>query len=184
MDMLAVEIPVAIIAQQAVATIRPEDDAGHVAALDLRFQAAVKQNDAATIDAILHEKYRLVLGDGTTVSREQLIEEARSKSVIYEIQDEDPGTQSVMIWGDTAVVTARLRIKGKRSGAPFDRTLWFTDTYIRTAAGWRYAYAQASLPLPANSRSEKGDGASFPVRQDSSIAGEAPPIALADHARI
>ena len=29
-----------------------------------------------------------------------------------------------------------------------DRTLWFSDTYVRTAQGWRYAFGQASLALP------------------------------------
>lgn len=124
-------------------------DATLVAALDLRFQAAVKRNDAAAMDAILHPDFLLVLGNGTKVLREALLQEARSGAVVYEIQDEDPGTQTVKVWGTTAVVTARLRIKGTRDGRPFDRSLWFTDTYVRTASGWRYAYAQASLPLPA-----------------------------------
>ena len=124
-----------------------EVDRAEVAALDLAFQAAVKRNDAAAIDAILHPHYALVLGDGTFVSREELIDEARRGVCRYDVQDEDEGTQTVRLWGDTAVVTARLRIKGVRDGTPFDRTLWFSDTYVRTAAGWKYASAQASLPL-------------------------------------
>lgn len=135
-----------------LAVLAPEldavrSDAAQVAELDLRFQAAVKRNDADTMAAILDPDYLLVLGDGTKVSREELLDEARSGATAYEIQDEDPGTQSVKVWGDTAVVTARLRIKGSRDGRPFDRRLWFTDTYVRSSQGWRYAYAQASLPL-------------------------------------
>ncbi len=53
-----------------------------------------------------------------------------------------------MVDGDTAVVTAKLRLKGNRAGKPFDRLLWFSDTYVRTPAGWRYLFGQASLPLP------------------------------------
>lgn len=87
------------------------DDAAQIAALDLRFQGAVKNSDATTTDAILHRKYQLILGDGTRVSRVELIDEARSGAAAYDIQDEDPGAQSVMVWGDTAVVTARLREK-------------------------------------------------------------------------
>ncbi|MGH8236878.1 MAG: hypothetical protein ACREXP_07615 [Steroidobacteraceae bacterium] len=30
----------------------------------------------------------------------------------------------------------------------FEYKLWFTDTYVRTRDGWRYAFGQASLPLP------------------------------------
>jgi hypothetical protein len=26
--------------------------------------------------------------------------------------------------------------------------LWFSDTYVRTQRGWRYAFGQASIALP------------------------------------
>lgn len=123
-------------------------DRAAIAALDLEFQRAVKVNDAATIDRILHPEYWLVLGNGTVVTRDELIQEARARTIEYEIQDEVPGTQQVRLWGDTAVVTAKLRIKGRRAGQIFSRTLWFSDTYVRTAEGWKYAFAQASLPVP------------------------------------
>ena len=131
-----------------------QQDAREVAALDLAFQAAVKRNDAAAIDRILHPQMILVVGSGAVVTREEIIAEAREASRTYEIQDEDPGTQTVRVFGDTAVVTARLRLKGHKRGEPFDYTLWFSDTYVRTADGWKYAFAQASLPLahrPSNS---------------------------------
>lgn len=126
----------------------PEDDRQVVAALDLAYQAAVKRNDAAAMDAILHDSFALILGNGRVVSREELLDEARTQRNIFDKQDEDPGTQTVRVWGDTAVVTARLWIKGTGKDGPFDRKLWFSDTYVRTPGGWRYAFAQASLPLP------------------------------------
>ena len=59
------------------------------------------------------------------------------------------GTQKVRVWGDTAVVTALLWVKGTGSGKTFDRKLWFSDTYVRTPTGWRYVFGQASLALPS-----------------------------------
>ena len=50
--------------------------------------------------------------------------------------------------GDTAVVTALLRLKGTNEGVPFDRRVWFSDTYVRTPEGWKYFFGQASLRLP------------------------------------
>lgn len=126
-------------------------DAQIVADLDVQFQAAVKVGDVAAMDQILHKDFFLVLGNGTVISRDALLQEAASGRIVYEIQDEDPGTQTVRVWGDTAVVTARLWIKGRRDGEPFERRLWFSDTYVRTPAGWKYAFAQASLPLPPDS---------------------------------
>lgn len=125
-----------------------EQDRKTVAALDIEYQSAVKRNDAVTMARILHEEFTLVLGDGRIQSRSDLLEQARSGMFQYEIQGEIAGTQTVRIWGDTAVVTALLWLKGTKRGVPFDRKLWFSDTYVRTSHGWRYAFAQASLPLP------------------------------------
>ena len=126
----------------------PERDAAEVAALDTAYQAAVEHNDAATMDRILADDFVLVLGTGTVHTKAELLEEARSKSITWDEQREIDGSQKVRVWGDTAVVTAKLRVKGTRDGKAFDRTLWFSDTYVRTASGWRYVFGQASIALP------------------------------------
>lgn len=120
--------------------------AAAVAELDRRFQAAVKQNDVAVIDEILDEDYVLVLGDGRTETRTDALRDAREKVTSYEIQDESE--KSVRVCGATAVVTARLRIIGRRAGATVDYTLWYSDVYVRRPQGWKYWVGQASLPLP------------------------------------
>jgi ketosteroid isomerase-like protein len=132
----------------ATSSFSPADDRAEVARIDTAFQAAVKTRDVATVDATLHPDYHLVVGDGRTVTREQQLAHSRDGHTLYEIQDEIPGTQTVRVAGDTAVVTAKLRIKGTTDGVPFDRTLWFSDTYVRTPKGWKYFFGQASLPLP------------------------------------
>ncbi|HEY0628759.1 MAG TPA: nuclear transport factor 2 family protein [Sphingomicrobium sp.] len=139
---------VALAGASAVAAAHAETDAQAVARLDLEYQAAVKRNDAETMDRILHPEFILVRGNGQTVSREAIIEAARKKTIDYEVQDEEPGTQSVRVYGDAAVVTALLNIKGRMEGGELERRVWFSDTYVRTPQGWKYAFAQVSLPLP------------------------------------
>src|SRR5207302_2201118 len=135
--------PVAVAALAAAPpTATPDGDHTEVGKLDREFQAAVERNDAPTMARILHEDMVLILGDGRVNTREEQLREARDKVITYEIQDEDPGTQAVRVHGATAVVTARLRIKGTRQGVRFDRRLWFSDVYVRTAAGWRYFFGQ------------------------------------------
>ncbi|MGH8175479.1 MAG: nuclear transport factor 2 family protein [Steroidobacter sp.] len=133
----------------------PEEDRRTVAELDTQYQTAVKQNDAQTMERILHEDMVLILGDGRTVTRSELLQSARDQTIQYERQDEDAGTQVVRVWGDTAVVTARLWIKGVSKAGSFDRRLWFSDTYVRTRDGWRYAFGQASLRLAESSAAEQ-----------------------------
>jgi len=125
----------------------PADDAAAVANRDTEYQAAVKKNDAATMDRILADDFVLVIGSGKTFSKADLLEQARSGKTVYEHQEDSQ--QKVRVWGDTAVVTALLWLKGTSDGKPFERKLWFSDVYVRTAKGWRYVFGQASLPLPA-----------------------------------
>ena len=126
----------------------PEEDAKTVAALDTKYQAAVKANDAQTMDQILADDFVLVTGRGKVYNKADLIDSARKREVTYERQDEQPETQKVRVWGDTAVVTALLWIKSVQGGKPADYKLWFSDTYVRTPTGWRYVFGQAYLPLP------------------------------------
>jgi ketosteroid isomerase-like protein len=126
------------------------DDARAIAAMDTQYQAAVESNDWRTMDRILHSDFVLVLGNGVAHNRERLIDNARNEVIVYDKQVEEPGTQVVRMYGnDTATVTALLWCKGTRKDGkpPFDFKLWFTDTYVRTADGWRYAFGQASMPI-------------------------------------
>jgi ketosteroid isomerase-like protein len=122
------------------------DDAKAVAALDTEYQAAVKNNNAATMDRILSDDMVVVIGSGKIYTKADLLEMARTRRVHYEHQEDSE--QTVRVWGDTAVVTAKIWLKGTDEGKPFDWHVWFSDTYVRTPAGWRYVHGQASLPLP------------------------------------
>src|SRR6266496_4168335 len=64
------------------------DDEKVVAALDTQYQAAVKDNDAATMDRILAGDFVLVTGQGKTQNKADLLKEARSKAIIYEHQED------------------------------------------------------------------------------------------------
>jgi ketosteroid isomerase-like protein len=119
-----------------------------VAGLDTEYQTAVERNDADTMDRILADDFVLVVGNGTVYTKPDLIQDARSEKTHYEKQVEIDNSQKVRVWGDTAVVTAKLWIKGTREGQAFERKLWFSDTYVRTKNGWKYVFGQASLALP------------------------------------
>ena len=144
---LAVAAVLACTAVTASPDSRAADEKA-VADLDTRYQAAVEGNDAATMDEILLDDFVLVVGNGTVYTKADLLKSAREKDFTWEHQVEEPGTQKVRVWGDTAVVTAKLWLKGTSGGKAIDKKLWFSDTYVRTAKGWRYAFGQASLSLP------------------------------------
>ena len=122
-----------------------ENDKKLVAKLDTEYQAAVEKNDAATMDRLLADDFILVTGSGKVYTKADLLEDARGGHTRYEHQSDNE--QNVRFWENTAVITAKLWEKGTENGKPFDYTLWFSDTYVRTPSGWKYVFGQASSPL-------------------------------------
>jgi uncharacterized protein (TIGR02246 family) len=131
------------VVQKASASAR--DAQATVAALDKEYQAAVKRNDAATMARIMADDFVLVTGSGRTYNKEDMLSDARGGATNYERNDED--VQTVRVWGDTAVVTAKLWEKYTVNGKSVDHKFWFSDTYVRTPSGWKYVFGQSSLPL-------------------------------------
>jgi ketosteroid isomerase-like protein len=125
-------------------------DESIVAALDIEYQEAVKNNDVATMDRILADDFVLVTGNGKIYTKADLLKEAAEENVIYERQEDS--NRTVRLWDNTAVVTALLWAKGTDRGKPFDYKVWFSDMYVRMATGWRYVFGQSSLRLPATSQ--------------------------------
>src|SRR5437868_3056058 len=119
-----------------------DDDRKVVAALDTEYQAAVKKNDAVTIDRILADDFVLVTASGKTYTKADLLNDARGGRTTYEHQEDS--MQTVRVWRNTAAVTASLWEKGIADGQAFDHTLWFSDIYVRTPAGWRYVFGQSA----------------------------------------
>ena len=73
----------------------PNADRDAVAQIDRTYQEAVKRNDADTMQKIMHPDFLLVLGDGRRFDREDLLNDARQRRFVYELQDEAPNSQSV-----------------------------------------------------------------------------------------
>lgn len=125
-----------------------------IKALDTEYQAAVERNDAEEIRRLLPDNFVLVTGKGNVINKAELVAEARSGEIVYERQDDSQ--QTVRFFGDpgsspggtVAVITALLHAKGSEGGQPFEYRLWFSDVYLCTPDGWRYTFAQSSIPLP------------------------------------
>lgn len=147
---LAGGIAASLAAGASTGSDRMEQDRKAVYDLDVQYQAAVERNDAETIARIHHENMVLVLSNGSVLTGAQLEKAARDKARVYERQVVVEDSRVVRVAGDTAVVTAKLWLKGTRvaSGEAFDYKLWFSDTYVRTPTGWRYFFGQAGAPLP------------------------------------
>jgi len=140
---IAIAVGVLVVMSLVNRKVSADDDQRKVvAALDTEYQAAVKRNDAATIDRILADDFVLVTASGKTYTKTDLLNDARGGRTAYEHQEDT--MQTVRVWGVTAAVTAKLWEKGSDNGRAFDHTLWFSDIYVRTPAGWRYVFGQSA----------------------------------------
>ncbi len=151
-----------LLAALGSAQASPADDAMTVANLDIAYQAAVLKGDADTMARTFHDDFLLVTGRGVRSNARDWLTAARESHIRYEHQEVIDDSRSVKVDGDTAVVTAKLWIKGTisannpavkegkaKAGEVINRVLWYSDTYVRTKAGWKYYFGQASLALPA-----------------------------------
>jgi ketosteroid isomerase-like protein len=134
----------------AAADVSDADDRRVLAALDTQYQKAVQDNDAKTMAAILADDFILVEGDGKRSTKTDLVNDAAGGKTHYEHQQDSQ--QTVIVSGDTAVVTAKLWAKGIEDGVKVDYEMWFSDVYVRTPKGWSYLFGQASLPLPSRAK--------------------------------
>ena len=130
----------------AISAADIQDDQKALARLDTEYQKAVELNDTRAMARILADDFILVLGDGTTLTKDDLLKDATSGQTRYEHQVDS--NRSVRVWGNTAVVTAKLWLKGLEDGKRVDYCQWFSDTYVRKPTGWSYVFGQASLALP------------------------------------
>jgi ketosteroid isomerase-like protein len=134
----------------AAAVPNGQNDQKTLAKLDADYQNAVEHNDTKTMARILADDFILVEGDGTISTKADLLKDAASGKTKYEHQVDSDRT--IRVWGDTAVVTAKLWAKGLEDGKQVDYYMWFSDTYIRKPTGWSYVFGQASLALPKGTK--------------------------------
>ncbi|GAA1663996.1 nuclear transport factor 2 family protein [Fodinicola feengrottensis] len=139
----------AIAAHADVSPQHQKSPAEIVAALDVKYQAAVKRNDAATMSRILTDDFVIVTGRGSVFTKADTVNDAKTQACAYKQQDEMPGTQKVRVFGhSTATVTALLWLKGScLDGSTFDQKLWFSDTYVLRYGSWGYSFGQSSIHI-------------------------------------
>lgn len=129
------------------------EDRRDLALLDTKYQRAVEKNDSKTMAAILADNFVVIGGDGTQWTKADLIKSATDGSTRYEHQEDTE--QSVRVFGNTGVVTAKLWVKGLENGGKVDYTLWFSDVYVRISTGWKYVFGQCGQSVAAAESNQK-----------------------------
>jgi ketosteroid isomerase-like protein len=112
----------------------PEEE---LLALATAWADAIVANDAARIAAYVTDDWVLVSETGISPGPEflALVESgALSHSAMAAV-----GQTRVRVWGDTAVLTARVTNTAHYGGTRFDADEWTTDVFVRRDGRWRCA---------------------------------------------
>lgn len=123
--------------------------------------SADAQGDAAAVEQVLHdackayldanvekltefltEDFTLTDASGTISTRADDIEIAKKGTIKYEVFENHD--MKVRLYGDSAVVTGRTRVKGKAGENAFASEFQFTDTLVRRGGRWQVAASHIS----------------------------------------
>jgi len=99
-----------------------------------RWAEAIVSNDAARIGEFMSEDWVIVGENGTTNKPDFLLWIA-SGDLTHETM-EMVGEARIQIYGDTAVLTARVTNDGHYKNQPFSADEWTTDVFWRHESGW------------------------------------------------
>lgn len=105
--------------------------------LNRRWMQAYVRQDLAFLREYVGEGYVGTFPDGSVHSKQGEIEAIGSGRVA--IDEMVPEEMRVQLYGDTAVLTGRSRVRAHVAGTPLQGSLRFTDVWVCTAKGWRAA---------------------------------------------
>jgi len=121
--------------------------------LERQWNEAFKNQDAATLSLILHDQFIFTDGEGNVLDKAKYIESIRQVKIeSYRVEE-----MTVRVFGDTAVVAARLDETSSIAGRTSHDVIRYTDTFAKRLGRWR-AVASHENRLPA-----LGSNAGLPV---------------------
>ena len=126
-------------------TFGDDKGAAQLIAVDKAMQHSFLTRDVATLDAILTDDYLLVLSSGREFTKADVLADMRSQDSYWEI-NESSGWK-VRVHGDMAIVVATLHEKGTDQGKAYDKSVKFSDTYVREKGRWRNIHSHISRPV-------------------------------------
>jgi ketosteroid isomerase-like protein len=123
----------------AAATLAAQDNSeaatkSKIAALEQAWNQAYKMGDAKALDSILDDSVVLVNDDGSVQSKNDFL--ASLKATNSQDQQVSPESMTVHVFGNTAIATGVMRVKGTEKGKSYVRRERFIDTWVNKGGHW------------------------------------------------
>jgi ketosteroid isomerase-like protein len=104
------------------------------------FEKAVVTNDAETIGKFLTDDWVIVDPNGEIIDKARFLSAIKSGVLAHELMESED--RLVRSYGDTAVVTALTKTKGKFAGQEFTTQERATDIFVRQDGRWQCVFSQ------------------------------------------
>lgn len=108
--------------------------------LEKQFTAAIVKNDPEAIGRFVTDDWIIIDADGGIIDKERFLGVIKSGALAHEMME--PDDICIRVYGDSAVVTALTRTKGKFMGQQFSTQERSTDVFVRLDGGWRCVLSQ------------------------------------------
>ena len=104
------------------------------------FANAIVKNNPDEIRQFVADDWIIINADGGIIDRERFLEVIKSGTLTHEMMESDD--IRVRVYGDSAVVSALTRSKGKFMGQEFTTHERSTDVFVRRDGQWRCVLTQ------------------------------------------
>jgi ketosteroid isomerase-like protein len=108
--------------------------------VDKGFVDAIAKNDLEAIERFVTDDWIIINADGGIIDRERFLGVIKSGALTHEMTESE-GIR-VRVYGDSAVVSALTRSKGKFMGQEFTTHERSTDVFVRRDGQWRCVLTQ------------------------------------------
>ncbi|HZE26386.1 MAG TPA: nuclear transport factor 2 family protein, partial [Terriglobales bacterium] len=105
-----------------------------IIALEKAWNQAYKIGDIKALDALLDNAVVLVNDDGSVQTKAEFLAGVRATN--SQEQQVAPESMSVRVFGDTAIASGVMRVKGVEGGKSYSRREQFVDTWVSKGGKW------------------------------------------------
>lgn len=109
-----------------------------IAALEQLWNQAYKSADTKALDSILDDAIVLVNDDGSVQTKVEFLASVKSSASQSSAQQQQvaPESLTVEVYGNVAIATGVMRVKGVENGKSYTRRERFVDTWLLKRGSW------------------------------------------------
>ncbi len=109
-----------------------------IVALEQLWNQAYKSGDTKALDSILDDAIVLVNDDGSVQTKAEFLASVKSSMSQSNAQQQQvaPESLAVHVFGNVAIATGVMRVKGTENGKSYSRRERFVDTWLKKGGGW------------------------------------------------